>query len=251
MGYSKRISRPNFHHINAYQIVNPVFEWEYNPSIAPEFSHNVELDYLKNYKKASFRLGVFYRYKTDLILWTQRAENNIQVFRYENADNEHSYGAEADLSVDLFDWLSTSATANFYYSSIQSDLVTWDRIYSSRLKVKSQFKITKFLSSDITYNYLPQQQRAFSFIKSRSRVDWAFNSSLFGGKVNANLRIIDLFNTNIIDRRSEAIDLEQETSWDIQNLRRSYVLSLAYTPFSKSDFKRTKKRRRRQEVPVD
>ena len=252
LGYSRRVSRPNFHHVNAFQIVSPLYIWEFNPDILPEFSDNVEFSYQTKIKKVHIGLSTFYRHRKDVILWTQTGTNNQQIFRYENTGVFNSYGIESNLRYKIAPYWDSRLTANYYFTKInQSELVTWDKLHSSTIQFKNTFKINRTVSTDFTYIYRFRNQRAFSFNKPRNRLDWALRARFLGNKLTGSFRLVDIFNNYTLDRISITANLFQETNWDIQMQTRNFLISLSYILFENKGENRKRKERQYNEVPID
>ncbi len=252
LGYSRRVSRPNFHHINAFQIVSPLFIWEYNPDITPELSDNIEFSYQKSSK--GFNLGItgFYRHRKNVILWTESSENEMQVFRYENSGVLNSYGFETTLRYKLASFWDSRLTANYYFTKInKSSAVTWDRTYSSNIQFKNTFDIGKNFTADITYLYTPKRQSTFSYVEARNRLDFAISGRFLKNKLSANLRIVDIFNNNILNRTSKTNNLTQNTIWDIQSQTLNFLFSINYKLFENKERFRSRKDREYNETPID
>ncbi len=252
IGYSKRVSRPNFHHINAYQIVSPLYIWEYNPDITPELSDNIEFSYQKSTK--GFNLGItsFYRHRKNVILWTESSENGMQVFRYENSGTFNSYGFETTVRYKLATFWDSGLTANYYFTNIdQSTAVTWDRTYSSNIQLKNTFDIGKNFTADVSYIYSPKRQGSFSYVNARNRLDFALNGQFLKNKLSASLRVVDVFNSNILNRTSKTDHLIQHTVWDIQSQTLNFLFSLNYKLFENKMRYRSRKDREYNETPMD
>ncbi|WP_244905152.1 outer membrane beta-barrel family protein [Polaribacter porphyrae] len=98
IGFSRRISRPNFRHINPFQARNQYFEWIANPSLQPEFSNNLETNYQLNKGVFNFSTSFFYRYRADVIERLQEIDNNgVLKISFDNIGEKHSYGIEASV----------------------------------------------------------------------------------------------------------------------------------------------------------
>ena len=251
-GYSQRISRPNFHHVNALQLYSPFFRWDYNPNIIPESSNNFDLSYHKNANNYSVSLTAFYRQRKDVILWIASTENNQQVFTYENSGMFNSYGLESNFSVQLASFWDTNVSANYYQSLVDlKNIVTWDRTYSSTYQLKNKFKINSKIQIDLTYVHRPKAQRTFSYLEKRNRVDVALRGTFFKGKLTTGLRFVDVFSGNAYKSITKTNALTQKTVWESQSQRFNFLLSLKYQVFKNKKKLRNKKQRSYNEVPID
>jgi len=252
LGYSKRVSRPNFHHINAFQIVSPLFIWEYNPDITPELSDNIEFSYQKSSNKFNLGITSFYRHRKNVILWTESSENDMQIFRYENSGTFNSYGFETTLRYKLASFWNSRLTGNYYFTKInQSSAVTWDRTYSSNIQFKNTFDIGENFTADMTYLYTPKRQSEFNYVEARNRLDFALSGRFFKNKLSASLRIVDIFNNNILNRISKTNNLTQDTIWDIQSQTLNFLFSINYKLFENKERFRSRKDREYNETPID
>jgi len=252
LGYSRRVSRPNFHHVNAFQLMNPLSIWEYNPNITPEFSDNIEFNFQKRINGISFSIASFYRHRQDVILWTEFSLNDIQIFRYENSGAHNSFGFEGSLSAKPISFWNTRISGNYYFTKMnQSNLVTWDESYSSRIQLKNTFTINKKIVADITYLYLPKRQGAFNYIKSRNRLDLSVRGKLIKNRLTANLRVVDILNSYQFKRKSVTQNLIQDTEWDFQSQTTNYLLSLTYKLFENKGKTRNRKERNYNEAPIE
>ncbi|WP_109438174.1 outer membrane beta-barrel family protein [Aquimarina sp. AU119] len=245
LGYSKRVSRPNLHHINPFQLGNPFFRFDGNPELKPESSDNIELNYQNNGEKINWSLATFYRYRKDVILWVNDIEdNNVQVISFQNIGVNHSFGVETTVKYKFAKFWDTALTGNYYYTAIDdNNLVTWDELYSSNLQLKNTFKISKKISTDITYRHMPRRQNAFNFIEPRHRVDWALRAKFLKNKLRANLRVVDVLDNNLMKRNTRTTEFNQRTVWKFQSQTLGFLFSLNYMLFKNENKERNRKKR--------
>lgn len=252
LGYSKRVSRPNFHHVNAFQVVNPLFIWEYIPNITPEFSDNFELSYQKRIQGLNLGLSTFYRHRKDVVLWRESVQDDKPLFRYENSGVYDSYGFEATATYKVTRFWDSRLTANYYFTKIaQSNLVTWDDTYSSTIQFKNTIEINKKITADFSYLYLPKRQSLFNYVKPRKRLDLSFRGKFITNKLLVNLRLVDVFNSYKFKRISKTENLNQTTNWDFQSQTSNFLLSLNYKLFENKGKTRQRKDRNYNEAPID
>ncbi len=246
IGYSRRISRPNLHHVNPFQLGNPFFRFEGNSRLEPESSDNLEISYHKNKKSFNWSATTFYRYRKNIILWVNDIEdNNIQVISFQNKGINHSFGIESTMQIKLLNSWNTQFTGNYYFTKTEdNDIVTWDELYSSNLQLKNTFKITKSISTDITYRHTPKRQNPFNFIESRHRIDWGVRAKFLQNKFTANLRVIDVLDNNLMKRTTRTRDFEQRTIWKFQSQTLGFLCSLNYVLSKNKNKTRNRKKRK-------
>ncbi|MGB5819904.1 MAG: outer membrane beta-barrel family protein [Saonia sp.] len=251
IGYSKRVSRPNLHHINPFQLGTPQFRFDGNPDLKPELSDNIEFSYEQNGTKFNWSAVSFYRYRKDIILWIENIEdNNIQVVTFENQGINHSLGAEATLKYRFSSFWDSSLAANYYYTLMEdNDVVTWDQLYSSSILWKNTFRVSASVSTDITYRVTPKRQNAFDYIATRHRIDWALRVKLLNNTLTINLRVVDVLDNNLLKRNTIAPGFTQRTVWRLQSQTFGYLFSVNYKLFENEG--KTRKRKNREYLHND
>lgn len=245
LGYSKRVSRPNFSHVNPFRMGNQYFRWEGNASLRPEFSNNLEVNYQRNANKWSFSASSFFRYRTEVIERLQHIDmDGVQTIGFDNIGKKFSYGIEADFSYAVFPSWEVSAAGNYYRTNIKEQVfITWDQLFSSSVQLKNTLKVTKNISTDLMFRHTGKNQNAFDFRRSRNRLDWAVRARLFDNKLTVNARIIDVLNNNLMYRTTKTSDVRQKEVWKFQSQTFGYLISMEYKIFSKSDKLRNRKKR--------
>ncbi len=200
-GYNRRISRPSLRQINPFSNASDRFyNRQGNPSINPEYSHNLEVNFLNNFKKWSFSPGLFYRYKTSIILpfyLTNETDNTI-LRTYTNDGNSHAYGTEIAVSIFPLRFLKTNINGNFYWEKINTTVdnnLGFLQLNNSNWTIKNLFKINKKLSFDITWIYRGGSTRRYSESIQTQKFDTALRWKILKGKGNLNFRVTDIFDT--------------------------------------------------------
>lgn len=248
IGYSRRVTRPNFRNINPFQSRNQYFEWVANPALRPEFSNNIETNYQYDEEKLSFSGALFYRYRTDVIERLQDIdEEGVLRNVFDNIGEKHSYGVEASINYELMDFWNTQLSANYYHTTIDQDIfLSWDELYSSNLIFKNTFKIGKALSADVSYRQNFKTQNTFDFIDPRNRIDIAVRLKLMENRLNMNLRIVDLLDNNLFYRTAITQNVIQNEVWRFQSQTFGFLFSTSYKLFQNKGKTRSRKNRNYQ-----
>ena len=200
-GYNRRISRPSLWQINPFSNASDRFyNRQGNPNLNPEYSHNFEVNFLNSFKKWSFSPGLFYRYKTSIILpfyLTNDTDNTI-LRTYTNDGNSHAYGTEIAVSIFPLKFLKTNINGNFYWEKINTTVdnnLGFLQLNNSNWTIKNLFKINKKLSFDITWIYRGASTRRYSEAVETHKFDAALRWKILKGKGNLNFRVTDIFDT--------------------------------------------------------
>ncbi len=243
-GYSKRILRPNFRHINPFQSRNQYFQWQVNPNLKPEFADNFELNYQYNREKFNVSLSTFYRYRTGVIQSIENIDiNGVRSISFDNIGKRNSYGVESNTSYEIAPYWNAQLSVNYYYTLADQPDITWNNLYSSNSILKNTFRITKSISTDITYRHTPKYQNIYSITQARNRVDWAIRAKFFANGFTANLRIVDVLNHNLRKRTIVLPNVTQDETWRFQSQTFGVLFSLNYKVFQNTGKVRNRKQR--------
>lgn len=245
IGYSKRVSRPNFRNINPFQARNQYFEWIANPGLRPEFSNNLETNYQFKGNKLTASAAIFYRYRTDVIERLQEIDDDgVLLNFFDNIGEKHSYGVETSMSYKLLDFWNSQLSVNYYHTAINQDVfLTWNQLYSSNLIFKNSFKISKTLSADVSYRQNFKIQNAFDFIDPRNRLDVAVRLKLLDNRLTMNMRIVDILDNNLMYRTGVTENVIQNEVWRFQSQTFGFLFNINYKLFQNKVKKRNRKDR--------
>ncbi len=245
MGYSRRVSRPNFRNINPFQSRNQYFEWVANPSLSPEFSNNLETNFQYNGDKLNVSAALFYRYRTDVIERLQdiNEEGTLRII-FDNIGKKQSYGVELSANYKLTNFWNSQLSTNYYHTTIDQDIfLSWDELYSSNLVFKNTFKINKVLSADISFRQNFKTQNTFDYIEARNRIDLAIRYKLLDNRLDMNLRIVDLLDNNLFYRTAITRNVVQNEVWRFQSQTFGFLFNVNYKLFQNKGKNRNRKDR--------
>ncbi len=247
LGYSKRISRPNFRHINPFQFGSPVSVFVGNPSLIPEKIDNFDIVFQTKGNTVHTSFNVFYRNQKDVILpvTSIEEETGVQTYSYRNTGVNDMYGLETTVRFKLRSFWTLLTTANFYYTDLRSSTenFNWRIRRSSSVQIRNTFKIGKKVTTDVTYLHTPKRQEPLLFVLPRNKVDVGIRASFLNNLLTVNLRVNDVFNTNNQKRTVVTEEFVQHDILSFQLWQRYYMLSLNYN-FLQSKFKRRSRKNR-------
>lgn len=162
--YSRRLSRPHFRSLNPfYSFSDSRAFYGGNPDLDPEFTHSVEMGYLKYWKKASFYGGIYYRHTDGVIQRVTRVDDNgITYTQPVNLSERDAAGLETNFSTQILPWWKINGNFNFFREitggnymgeKLYSDTYGWSSRATSRITIK------KKLDWQTSFMYRSPQQR--------------------------------------------------------------------------------------------
>ncbi len=243
-GYSKRIARPNFTHVNPFQLGNQYFRLEGNPDLQAETADNIELNYQYHGSNFDLSLSSFYRSRKDVLQMLFNFDSEgVQIANYINGSINNSSGIEGTFGYEATSFWNLSLSANYYYTTVDNEAFTWNELYSSTIQFKNTFKVAKPLTMDLSYRLDLKRQQVFRYFEPRNRLDFALRGSFYSNRLSVSLRVIDVLNNNLQERTTVTPQIVQETTWRFATQSRSFLLSASFSLFENVTLKRTRRKR--------
>ncbi|MBI4930708.1 MAG: TonB-dependent receptor [Bacteroidetes bacterium] len=244
--YSRRINRPSFFQIIPFTDYSDSLNLKRgNPALKPEFTHSLELSYLKTINSSNNILATVYFKNTDGLITgyqTREYDSTLQrmaiVNTYENADQTYVYGAELTSKHGIKKWLDFTFNFNVYYSlmdakNVEANLT--NEQFSWFTKENFTFKLPKNFSIQLNPEYRSQASvpvsrgdtkyggmsgfqssptsTAQGYIKARYSVDAAIKYEFMKNKAaSLSVNIRDIFGTDINETVTNSAYFNQTTS---------------------------------------
>ncbi len=253
--YSRRISRPNARALNPFiDYSDPINLRTGNPSLQPEFTHSLELSYLKQADKYTLNYSIFVR----------RTDNSVSRFRrfltdtalsvlpgatlttLENIATTEALGIEANLKTQWSPQIETNLGGSWNYNRInaknlEANLNNSGSAYNLRLM--ASWKPIKNTSLQLTGNYNSARPTPQGSMRPIYGMDLAIRREFLKAK---NL-IVTLNLSDIFDTRQFQFDMQNQFfQQDFMRKRETRVLSLSVTyRIGKQDFNQIMRRSRR------
>ncbi len=229
--YSRRISRPSFWSLNPFFTFSDDRNfWGGNPDLNPEFSHNLELGFLRIFERGSLFSAVYYRRTTGVTERIQRVNpDGTSITRPENLATQDNYGFELNANYKLAAWLKVNGDLNLFqeivdggeeFPELRAETFTWFT------RATAQFDITKRTEGQIRFNYRAPRQTTQGRTRSIWRTDLAVSHEIFNGNGSLTLSVRDVFNTRIRRSVVRGVDFVRENQFQWQgtvvNMTMSY-----------------------------
>jgi len=164
LSYSRRINRPSFFQLIPFTDYSDSLNLRRgNAGLRPEFTHSLELSYLKIFNpKNNILISGYFKTSTDLITSYQVSEYDSMLMRsaiistYENANASYVYGGEVTSKHTVKKWLEFTVNVNAYYSIIDAKNIEanlTNEQFSWFAKSNITFKLPKNISIQLSPEY--------------------------------------------------------------------------------------------------
>ncbi|UII77685.1 TonB-dependent receptor [Flagellimonas sp. HMM57] len=200
LSFSRRIDRPSLNQINPIrQLSTPQIIITGNPSLVPQFTSSVELNYSRKLNKGSFTIGGFYRRINDEI--NRRGffdEDNptVLIIDYDNFDSNNAYGFEFSSNYRPTSWWSLNGSFDVY-SRTQKGVIEGENVQVNNtlmnVKLNNTFKATKTLTFQwFTFYSGPQEILQYE-LKQNFFMNLGARYGFAQGKGTFSLNFTDIF----------------------------------------------------------
>jgi len=243
LSYSRKVRRPGYRELSpVVRTFSPVFYRVGNPDLNSEFINSFELNFVKFFTTFSVIPSVFYRLTTDKITsYSTLIDSNISLNTSINADKEISYGAEILLNGAFSKSFSLNGSISYFTQEISSDTIGNNSSNTFSGRAFASYNLPFDAGIQLTYFY------SGSFISTQGEVDpvssfdLSLRKDLFDKKLNINLRISDIFNTQKFAGTSTTSSYTQQFS----RQRESNMGMLSFTyKFGSEDKNKSRKKKR-------
>lgn len=231
LSYSRRVRRPVYRELSPFvTLADERNFFSGNPDLDPEFTHSLELAYLKFFEKGSISSALYYRDSEATIQSIIRVDEVGNSTRLpENLNGQESYGADLSFSYLLFPWWKLDASFNFFRAitdgtnigqSFESDTYSWFIRQTSKFTLPGQWDV------QLRGNYEAPEQIPQGEREAIWSLDLAIKKELWNNKGSITLNATDIFNTRINRSIIRGEDFFRDS--ESQFLRRQVNLTLSY-----------------------
>jgi outer membrane receptor protein involved in Fe transport len=253
LNYGRRINRPGTRQLSPFtDYSNPLILRVGNPYLNPEYTHNLELSYLYNFKKINFSTTVFYRKTVDLIMRNISINSNNQtIVTFTNLGSSENMGIETVSRIELYKWWNITANLNGFQTVIQgtnqdgeinTSNLSWNAKFLSNMLLKKGWS----LQASGLYN--ARNIMAQGTILPMSQVDFALKKDVFKNKGTFTLSVTDIFDQMRFRINTSGSNFSQE----VERKRETRVATLTFNyRFGSGDFAQRRTRNKENDYKND
>ncbi len=233
LNYTRRINRPRGWIVNNHVDRTDPTNISYgNPLIDPEYSNNVEFNYLKTWEMHTLSVGAFYSYTENVIQRVQKLnDNGVMESTWDNINQSQSAGIDLTVKNRLFNNyldLTTTATAYYYQLGENKDYnIAKTQTFSWNARINANVKIINNLSAQLTGYYNSPRLVAQGSVGHRYGMDIGLKASFLEKALNLSFTVRDVLNSRSKNTSETWGDNFYQENGNISS-GRSYRLSLSY-----------------------
>ncbi|RYZ52597.1 MAG: TonB-dependent receptor, partial [Sphingobacteriales bacterium] len=248
LSYTRRTNRPHFFQMMPYlDVSNPMDTSAGNPDLIPEFIHNTELNWSRQYKKGHTLIASTYlQYTQNLIDRIRRFNDDSSGISFSMPQNLNyglTYGVELTGRFQILPSWDASLNFNFFKNDIMGsnlDAALNNSGTSWFTKVNTNVKLPANFSLQVSGNYDAPKVAAQGEVSEVYFIDVALRKSFWKNKANVVLNVSDIFNTR---KYTTTYDFAYATQ-QIYRDRETRVGNISFTyRFGKSEVKQSGRRR--------
>ncbi|UOK43833.1 MULTISPECIES: TonB-dependent receptor domain-containing protein [Flavobacterium] len=206
--YSRRVDRPSIGQLSPIrEWTTPLMESKGNPTLEPQFTNSVEVNYTRNIKMGSITSGVFYRHITNEISRVVFNDpNNVErkILSYDNFDDNNAFGVESSANLKFTKWWAANVSADAYFKTVKGTVqnaITSELenaqadVTNFNARMNNTFTATKDIRFQLFGMYRGEDLSLQFKRKAMYKADFGMTYNVLKGMGTFTLRFNDIFDT--------------------------------------------------------
>lgn len=235
ISYTRRINRPSFFQMMPYKDVsNPMDTSAGNPDLIPEFIHNSEINYSRQFKKGhSFMASGYYQFTQNIIDKIKRFSDDSSGRSFtmpQNLKEGVTFGLELTGKFQLLPIWDATLNFNFFRNEILSGGLVGSNLNNTGTswfsKFNSNIKLPKNYSVQLSGTYEAPKVAAQGKVLEVYWIDVAIKKSFWNNQANVVLNVSDVLDsrkyTNLYEFTGANQYIYRDRETRIVNLTFSY-----------------------------
>jgi iron complex outermembrane recepter protein len=201
VSYSRRTNRPGFRDMMPFlDLSNPQDSSMGNPNLKPEFIHNAELNYNKQFEKGhQLMFSTYYQYTENLIeKYRVFYSDGTSFTQPQNLNKGETFGAELTGKLQFSKPWDATFNFNLFKTNIINNVVSQAVNTSGTswfAKINTTYKLNQGSSIQLNANYEAPKVSAQGKTQEVYWIDLAYKANFWNSKGSVTLSISDILNT--------------------------------------------------------
>lgn len=213
-----------------------------NPDLDPQSTHNIELEYYKEYEKSTLTTTLFTYFARDIIQYVSTFDdvNNLTISRPENIGKANTYGIDFSYTLNSPRWLNLILKFNGKYGTFTDDSIDINEFYSLNSSITNIFRFKSY-RFELSWFYFSPRRINFQVEEATNQYfKLGVSKRVFKSKGSLVFSVLDPFNSG---RRIQTVDgAGFNYRSEVNPNQRRVFLSLLLRFSSKSKFRKTDKK---------
>lgn len=245
LNYTRRMNRPRGSQVNPFKNYSDSTNISYgNPSLMPQYSSAVELNYLKMWENHSISASAYYRFTDDVIQNVSFKNTNILENTYINISRQQSAGLEIVGKNKLWKILDLTTSVNLYYDKLDSAVfqnpytkenlfIPEQQTFTWSARIMANVMITKTTTAQLTARYRSPKVIAQGNESHDYSIDLGVRQTFLNRKLSLNVFVRDLLDSHTHKRKTFGNGFYQisESFWGGRTI--GFTLSYNFGSFKK------------------
>ncbi len=199
LAYSRRINRPSIGQLNPFVNLSDAYSIRTgNPNLKPEYVNNLELGYIKYWKKLSLNQSFYYRHINNSFRRTVTANyvTGGTMVKFDNLSSAELYGTEMVLNANFSKAWKANSTINLYQQFYNDDYLIYNNgaLYMT-VQLGATYNINPQWSIQFNGRYNAPFVTPQGKIKAMGNGNLAFRYGAKNDRWNIVMRLADIFKT--------------------------------------------------------
>lgn len=243
LGYNRRIRRPRGRFLNPFPSRSSEANiFQGNVDLDPTFSNQLDLGYLRRWKKLTLSTSIYFNRSTDNFEFIQQnfldqngepafTDNGDQIIRRfpVNLSTESRLGYELTLTYRPFEWWTINSDANVFRVETDGDFdnQNFDFINTTYfVRLNQKFTLPSKIDFQARINYRGASENAQGTQNGITTVNLAASKDILNDQGSITLNVSDLFNAR--RRESTTVTPNFISESDFQFRERQFTLAFTY-----------------------
>ncbi|MBR1631810.1 MAG: TonB-dependent receptor, partial [Paludibacteraceae bacterium] len=189
LNYTRRVDRPRGWRINPFRDLTDSTTISYgNPELMPQFTHSLELNYLKMFEQHTLTASLFYKLTEETQQNVRYMNGDVMESTYINMATRQETGLEFIWKARVKSWLQLTSSVSGYYARLQAadDVlnsipvhVEGSTAFTWRARINASLMFTKTFSGQLTGRYSSPRVEAQGSRTSSYSIDLGLRKSFF------------------------------------------------------------------------
>jgi hypothetical protein len=205
LSYSRRLSRPNFFHLNPFEVMVDAFSFvKGNPYLMPAYTHNLQFSYTLGGLMTRFSYANTTGFITQVPIVDEISQRTGII--WQNFERSQNFSAMVNYRRQLFNIWTANLMTQYAYVINTSDEATSEFINRGSTFIanfNNNFTITPTLSAEVTGLYVAGIRQGYFVVAPFGNLSVGIRQTLLNNRMALSLNVNDILFTDRANTRAQ------------------------------------------------